>query len=83
MSEMAKNLLHRVTEATDSLHAAAEAGDDYLTDIRVTELEELKRLAHDHGIPVPGIDDTIAAHTGQLPVVQPQHDATPTTDRDA
>lgn len=83
MSEMAKNLLHRITEATDSLQAAAQDGDDYLTDIRVSELQELQRLAQDHGIPVPGIEDTIAAHTGELPIVQPQRRNTAVSEHDA
>lgn len=69
MSEMARNLRERVLEATSSLNDAAETGDDYLAEVRVGELEELQRLASEHDIDVPGLADTIEAHTGAIPVV--------------
>lgn len=71
MNEMQKNLEQRVLDAVTSLKDADAEGDDYLAEVRVGELEELHRLAVTHNIELPGLADTIQAHTGAIPVVSP------------
>ncbi len=66
MSEFANEITERVAQASSSLREAAESGDDFLADVRVGELEELARVAADHDVEVPGLQETLEAHTGSL-----------------
>lgn len=71
MSEFASEITDRVVKASTSLEDARAAGDDYLVDVRVGELEELARLAEANDVEIPGLQDTLAAHTGPMDVVLP------------
>jgi len=66
MSEFANEITERVAQASTSLSEAAESGDDFLVDVRVGELEDLARIAADHDVEVPGLQETLEAHTGSL-----------------
>ncbi len=71
MSEFASEIAERVTQASTSLEEARSSGDDYLLDVRLGELEELARVAADHDVELPGLQETIAAHTGPVDLVLP------------
>lgn len=55
MVELTRQLHERVAEARRSLVEARMASDDYLVDVRLGELEELGRLAREHGVVIPGL----------------------------
>lgn len=74
MSEFASEITERVAQASSSLADAQAEGDDYLVDVRVGELEELARVAADHDVEVPGLQETLAAHTGPVDIVLPDPD---------
>ena len=44
-----------------SLRKAQESGDDYLASVREAELENLARLASEHGLRIPELNDYTAA----------------------
>lgn len=52
----------RIAETQASLNEARLAGDDYLVEIRLGELESLARIAAEHGIEVDGVEESLAAH---------------------
>ncbi len=60
MSELTTMLAERVEDARRSLLEARRAGDDYLVDVRLGELAELARLAREHDIVIPGLDQVAA-----------------------
>jgi len=62
VSEFASELTDRVHAASTSLARAEAEGDDYLVEVRLGELESLARSAADHGLDVPGLSETLAAH---------------------
>lgn len=62
MSEFASEMSGRVDAARTSLVDAEAEGDDYLVDVRVGELESLARVAAEHGVEVPGLDEALAEH---------------------
>lgn len=53
MTELRTQILHRVTEALESLRVAEAEDDLHLVDIRTGELESLARTATDHDLDVP------------------------------
>jgi hypothetical protein len=53
MTEMRLQLQARAREALASLHHARETDDSFLVTVRITELEGLRRLAHEHGLRIP------------------------------
>ena len=53
MTEFHHEITHRAVRAVQSLHAAEESGDDYLVSVQQAELENLARLAAEHGLRVP------------------------------
>ena len=71
MSEFASEISERVAQARASLAEAEATGDDYLVRIRVGELESLARLAADHDLTVPGLEDQVARHGDATDVVLP------------
>lgn len=77
MSEFASELTERVHAASTSLARAEAEGDDYLVDVRLGELESLARSAADHGVDVPGLDETLAAHTAPEEIELPEHGLDP------
>lgn len=52
MSEFTANLRSRVLQARQAARSAAEAGDEDRASLHEADLENLERLAHDHGIDV-------------------------------
>jgi hypothetical protein len=58
---------HRIATTQESLRRATAAGDHYLADVHLGELESLARLAASHGVHVAGVDEALAAHGGATP----------------
>ena len=79
MSEFAIEVSERVHQARASLAEAEATGDDYLVRVRVGELESLARIAADHDVAVPGLEEQVARHGDAeevaLPDVQPRDPA--------
>lgn len=50
MGELTAELHHRLEDATASLRLAEQTGDDYLADVRRSEIDELQRIATAHDI---------------------------------
>jgi hypothetical protein len=61
MTEFHSEITRRATRAVQSMHRAQEVGDDYLVEMRQAELENLARLASDHGLRIPELQDYSAA----------------------
>ena len=59
MNEFAHEMTARVDEASTSLAEAQLAGDDYLVEVRLGELESLARVAQDNGLELPTVADTL------------------------
>ncbi|MBT2405439.1 MULTISPECIES: hypothetical protein [unclassified Streptomyces] len=52
MDAFTTGLLQRIRTTQSDLRQARETGDDYLADVEQAELEDLHRLAAEHGVPV-------------------------------
>ncbi|EFL18120.1 conserved hypothetical protein [Streptomyces sp. C] len=52
MDAFTAGLLQRIKATQSDLSKARETGDDYLADVEQAELEDLQRLAAEHGVPV-------------------------------
>jgi hypothetical protein len=50
----------RIDQTRRYLAQARQAGDDFLVDVRLGELESLSRLASDHGIVIADPEDSLA-----------------------
>jgi hypothetical protein len=50
MGELSSTINQRLSEAYESLRAARAADDQYLTDAHQAEIDDLLRIADDHGI---------------------------------
>lgn len=74
MSEFASEMTDRVHAASTSMAHAEAEGDDYLVDVRLGELESLARSAADHGVEVPGLAETLAAHAPPQDIELPEDD---------
>jgi hypothetical protein len=61
MTEFHSEITRRAHHAVSSLHQAQESGDDYLVAIHQAELEGLARLAAEHGLRIPQLQDYNAA----------------------
>lgn len=61
MSELHTEISRRAARAVDSLRTAQESGDDYLASVREGELENLARIAAEHGLRIPELSDYHAA----------------------
>jgi hypothetical protein len=55
MGELTAEICHRLENATASLRTAEQTGDDYLADVRRSEIAELKRIATAHDIDLVGM----------------------------
>ncbi|MER5872201.1 hypothetical protein [Streptomyces sp. NPDC002044] len=63
MDAFSAGLLQRIRATQSDLRQAREAGDDFLAEVEQAELEDLQRLAAEHGVPVttePGVPVTAA-----------------------
>lgn len=61
MTEFHAEIRDRATQAVESLKDAQVNGDDYLVEVREAELENLARLATEHGLRIPELSDYTAA----------------------
>ncbi|MEU3598563.1 hypothetical protein ABZ714_07495 [Streptomyces sp. NPDC006798] len=52
MDAFTDGLLERIKAAETDLDLARETGDDFLADVELAELEDLRRLAAEHGVEV-------------------------------
>jgi hypothetical protein len=53
MGEFTTTIETRLDQAYKGLQEARNSGDDFLADTLTAEIEDLRRLADDHGIPLP------------------------------
>ena len=56
MTEFHDELRARALEAAASLAAAEGSGDHFSADVHRADLEDIARIAHDHGVPLPELD---------------------------
>jgi hypothetical protein len=56
MTEFHAQLRARVLEAVHDLSVAEESGDDYSVDVHRADLENIARIARDHGLSLPELD---------------------------
>jgi hypothetical protein len=61
MTEFHAEMRDRAATAVKSLKQAEANGDDYLVEVRQAELENLARLADDHGLRIPELAGYTAA----------------------
>jgi hypothetical protein len=61
MTELHHEISHRAARATESLRQAQQSGDDYLASVREAELENLARIATEHGLRIPELSRYSAA----------------------
>ncbi|MET9348344.1 MULTISPECIES: hypothetical protein [Streptomyces] len=52
MDAFTAGLLHRIRTTQSDLTRARETGDEYLAEVEQAELEDLHRLAAEHGVEV-------------------------------
>ncbi|MFD0372315.1 MULTISPECIES: hypothetical protein [unclassified Streptomyces] len=52
MDAFTAGLLHRIRTTQSDLTRAREAGDDFLAEVEQAELDDLHRLAAEHGVEV-------------------------------
>ncbi|MBT2480450.1 hypothetical protein [Streptomyces sp. ISL-94] len=52
MDAFTAGLLQRIRATQTDLEQARESGDDFLAEVEQAELEDLQRLAAEHGVPV-------------------------------
>lgn len=52
MDAFTAGILHRIRTTETDLTRARESGDDFLVDVEQSELEDLRRLAAEHGVEV-------------------------------
>ncbi|AJE81779.1 MULTISPECIES: hypothetical protein [Streptomyces] len=50
MDAFTTGLLQRIRATESDLHRARETGDDFLVEVEQSELDDLHRLAADHGV---------------------------------
>ncbi|KAK1182642.1 hypothetical protein B7755_033640 [Streptomyces sp. NBS 14/10] len=55
MDAFTAGILQRIETTQSDLTRARETGDDYLADVELSELEDLRRLAAEHGVEVGAI----------------------------
>lgn len=61
MDAFTAGILQRIRSTQSDLRAARESGDDFLVDVEQAELEDLRRIAADHGVDMERIDREISA----------------------
>jgi hypothetical protein len=52
MDAFTTGILQRIHRTESDLRIARETGDDFLADVEQSELEDLRRLAEEHGVRV-------------------------------
>lgn len=69
MSEFAEQLDSRIDDVRHRLQDARSAGDDYLVENLIDDLENLLELADRNDVDTRPIVEVIKAETGALPVI--------------
>jgi hypothetical protein len=62
MTEFHTEIQRRASDAQRSLAEARAAEDDYLARIRLGEIQDLARIAAEHGLVLDGVEESLAAH---------------------
>ena len=62
MSEFRSEISNRIAEARGDLSQAAAAGDDYLVEVSLGQLESLARIAVEHNLPIDGVEEDLASY---------------------
>ena len=57
LTEFSSLLQVRAQEALDALREAEESGDDYSASVQRGELESISRIASDHDMQVPALEE--------------------------
>lgn len=55
MDAFTAGLLQRIRTTESDLNRARESGDDFLVDVEQAELEDLHRLAAEHGVAIDAV----------------------------
>ncbi|WKX73019.1 hypothetical protein [Streptomyces sp. XD-27] len=55
MDAFTAGLLQRIETTQSDLSRAREAGDEHLVDVELAELDDLRRLAAEHGVQVGAV----------------------------
>ncbi|WP_406088904.1 hypothetical protein [Kitasatospora purpeofusca] len=50
MDAFTAGILQRIANAEQDLHRAIESGDEFLAEVEQSELDDLRRLAAEHGV---------------------------------
>lgn len=69
MSEFANQLDTRIDDVRHRLHEARSAGDDYLVENLIDDLESLLQLADRNDVDTGPIAEVIKAETGAIPII--------------
>lgn len=56
MTEFHAQLKERVLEAAQFLSAAQESGDEFSVEVHRADLENIARIAREHGVSLPELD---------------------------
>lgn len=57
MTEFHAQLRARALAAVNDLTAAQESGDDYSVEVHRADLENIARIAREHGVSLPELDE--------------------------
>jgi hypothetical protein len=57
MTEFHAQLRARALDAVNDLTAAQESDDDYSVEVHRADLENIARIAREHGVPLPELDE--------------------------
>lgn len=58
MDAFTAGILQRIESTESDLHDARESGDEFLVDVERGELEDLRRIAAEHGVQVEASSST-------------------------
>lgn len=67
MTDFNAALTRRIAEVRRALTEARQAGEDYLVEVRLGELESMARVAAEHGVQVEGLEESLAEHGLRAP----------------
>ena len=62
MTDFNTEIRQRAAETQRSLREARAAGDDYLVEVHLGEMESLARIAAEHHVTLDGVEEDLAAH---------------------
>jgi hypothetical protein len=62
VSDFRTQISNRIAQTRGDLSLAAAAGDDYLVEVSLGELESLARIAVEHDLPIDGAEEDLASY---------------------